>query len=131
MASTSKKQKLEQELEVWTGHAKMANENIERVEAELKALSIPAAPPAGTMMKVEVQFFHNPNTYEYLIKSVPGKGYYTTGTLAKNSYFATWPALWAYFNSEDVVRRSEFKVLLESPFPSNRYGGDLDRRATF
>lgn len=130
MESTSKA-RLQSELKVWEGHAKLASDNISRINAELKAATIPLAPPAGTALMVEVQFAHNPNTYKFLIVSVSGKGYYTTGTLATNSYFSTWVELWDYFNSEDVVRRSAFAVLLESPFSGGRYGEALDRRAEF
>jgi hypothetical protein len=131
MASKSKKLALEQELDAWTKHAESAAVRIKQIEAELKAVSVPAPPPGGTTLEVEVQFALNPNTYKFVIMSVPGKGYYTTGTLPENSFFATWAKLWDYFNSDDVVRRSEFHVLLPSPFPSNRYGGELDRRLEF
>jgi len=127
----SKKAKLEVELRAWEEHAESAAVRIKQIKAELKAASIPAAPPAGSNLMVEVQFDYNPNTYQFLIKHVPLRGYYTTGALPRNSFFATWAELWAYFNSDDVVRRSEFHVLLQSPFPGNRYGGELDRRNEF
>jgi len=108
-----------------------ANTRIKELTEKLKAIEVPPAPPANARLSVEVQFALNPNVYEFLIKCVPNKGYYTTGTLSSNSYFPTWAALWAYFNSEDVVRRTPFQIMSKAGFPHMAIGTEVDRRTEF
>lgn len=94
-------------------------EQLANLRKELALLETPAPPPASRLT-VSVKFWSSPYVYRYLILHVPGKGYYTTGSMDENKYFATWEDMLAYFNKDDVERRSAFSVLTLS---SQSYGG--------
>jgi hypothetical protein len=117
----SKQAKLEAELKAWQEHANSAAVRIRQIESELQTLVVPP-PPDGMMLNVHVKFFTSPHTYDFLIKHVPGKGYYTTGSLPENSYFPSWTAMLEYFNKDDVEWRTQFFPVQKSILVPG-YGG--------
>jgi hypothetical protein len=72
----------------------------------LRKANIPNRPVDGTAFEVIVKFTTSPHRYRFLFIHVPGKGYYSTGTLPENQFFATWEKLWAYLDSDEVESRT-------------------------
>jgi hypothetical protein len=121
----SEADRLKEQIGVWKDTAALANEKIAELTAMLETTGLPPMPPQSAMLAVRVRFYNNPNDYQFLIKHVPFKGYYTTGTLPENSFFPSWEKLWAYFNSPDVVYRTNMVEVKESSFS---WGAGVDRR---
>ena len=94
-----------------------------KLREELAMLETPEPKP-GSWLTVEVKFHSSPYWYRYLILHVPGKGYYTTGSMDENKYFASWKEMLAYFNKDDVEKRSMFSVLTMT---SLSHGGYVSR----
>lgn len=123
--SLSKADKIRAEIDAMRTVACEVSKKISELLEALKQAETPAPPP-GVWMTVEVKFHTSIHWYRYLILHVPGKGYYTTGSLDENKHFATWQALLAYFNKDDIEMRSAFSEI-EFASPHRTYGGSIER----
>lgn len=108
MASTSEVQKIDAEIDALNEVVASVTKRIDELAKKKEALDLPEEPPAKSSLVVFVKFHTAPSTYEFLLKHVPGKGYYTTGSLEENKFFPSWAAVLEYFNKDDVQWRTEF-----------------------
>ncbi len=124
MAAMTKAMKIQFEIETLRRFITDTEDRIEELDAKLKALTTPPAPPPGSWLTVEVKFHSSPHWYRYLILHVPTKGYYTTGSMEENKFFPTWKDLIEYFNKDDVEKRSPFHTV---ELIGDAYGGSIVR----
>ena len=121
----AKLKKMDEDLAVWQETVAMANKKVAEIRNQIAALNSPP-PEDGVWLTMEVKFLTAPDWYRFLIMHVPGKGYYTTGTMGENQFFATWEEVLAYFSKDDVEKRTPFTALTMT---NKSYGGFIDRPA--